>query len=252
MTPLMIAADYQKWSIVKLLLRSGANAKLLTTYGNNALHNAIRQDASDDIIKALISAGADSQAKNHMGKTPAKIFWEKFSPREQFDKTLANRNLTVAQVNAATKQKLEANLDLSQCTALYWASKESSIEVVKAILDKGVDINQISGYRNYCTALKVAVQERRWAVVELLLQKGATPKLSDMDEDGWDELHFAAYHSAPSDIIRTLIYAGANPHDKDYRGKSPADLARGHGNKSLGSYIEHFTMAPTKSANLMI
>jgi ankyrin repeat protein len=37
----------------------------------NALHCAAYRGAPDDIIKALIDAGADPKAKNIYGKTPA-------------------------------------------------------------------------------------------------------------------------------------------------------------------------------------
>jgi hypothetical protein len=51
--------------------------------------------------------------------------------------------LTVEEVNAATKEKLEKD-KFGGCTVLYWASRECGIEVVEAILDKNVNINGLS------------------------------------------------------------------------------------------------------------
>jgi ankyrin repeat protein len=48
--------------------------------GWNALHCAAGEGAPDDIIKALIDAGADLKAKNDEGKTPADLAREEKHP----------------------------------------------------------------------------------------------------------------------------------------------------------------------------
>jgi hypothetical protein len=52
--------------------------------------------------------------------------------------------LTVEEVNRATKEKLEEKDFSYGYTVLYWASKRCGIEVVEAILDKGVNIDGLS------------------------------------------------------------------------------------------------------------
>jgi hypothetical protein len=54
------------------------------------------------------------------------------------------RELTVEEVNAATKEKLEGDKDSFGYTVLYWASALCSIKVVEAILDKNVNIDGLS------------------------------------------------------------------------------------------------------------
>jgi hypothetical protein len=51
--------------------------------------------------------------------------------------------LTVEEVNRATKEKLEEK-DISGFTVLYYASGWCPIEVVEAILDKNVNINGLT------------------------------------------------------------------------------------------------------------
>jgi hypothetical protein len=53
------------------------------------------------------------------------------------------RKLTVEEVNASTKEKLETDKEDGN-TVLYWASEKCPIEVVEAILDKNVNINGLS------------------------------------------------------------------------------------------------------------
>jgi hypothetical protein len=52
------------------------------------------------------------------------------------------KELTVEEVNAATKEKLEK--DDYGGTVLYWASYKCGIKVVEAILDKKVNIDGLS------------------------------------------------------------------------------------------------------------
>jgi hypothetical protein len=53
--------------------------------------------------------------------------------------------LTVEEVNAATKEKLETD-KYGGFTVLYYSSWKCGIEVVEAILDKNVNIDVQSGY----------------------------------------------------------------------------------------------------------
>jgi hypothetical protein len=64
-------------------------------------------------------------------------------------------------------------------------------------------------------------------------------------------LHFVAQHGAPDDIIKALIDVGADLEAKDYKGKSPADVARQYKQTATASYIEQFYQ-PTKSANFIV
>jgi hypothetical protein len=63
--------------------------------------------------------------------------------------TLAQRardgKLTVEEVNAATKEKLEEDKYAGVYTILYCTSYNCGIEVVEAILDKNVNIDGLSG-----------------------------------------------------------------------------------------------------------
>jgi hypothetical protein len=52
--------------------------------------------------------------------------------------------LTVEEVNRATKEKLETDKDKYGFMVLFRASDNCGIEVVEAIINKGVDVNQLS------------------------------------------------------------------------------------------------------------
>jgi hypothetical protein len=52
--------------------------------------------------------------------------------------------LTIEEVNATSKEKLEQDKDEYGNTVLYWASCYCPINVVEAILDKNVNIDGLS------------------------------------------------------------------------------------------------------------
>jgi hypothetical protein len=52
--------------------------------------------------------------------------------------------LTVKEVNDATKEKVEEDIKYNGSTVLFCASRWCGIEVVEAIINKGVDVNQLS------------------------------------------------------------------------------------------------------------
>jgi ankyrin repeat protein len=78
--------------------------------------------------------------------------------------------LTIEDVKLASKEILEEHKD-SGCTVLHCASKMCSIEVVEAILDKGIDINSLSGTDKW-TAIMGAAYVSRWDTVRFLLHRG--------------------------------------------------------------------------------
>jgi hypothetical protein len=58
---------------------------------------------------------------------------------------LANQGkLTVEEVNGATKEMLEEDKDMFGNLVLFWASRSCPIEIVEAILDKGVNIDELT------------------------------------------------------------------------------------------------------------
>jgi ankyrin repeat protein len=156
--------------------------------------------------------------------------------------------LTVAEVNLTTKEKLEEDRGLGY-TVFYWACERCSVEVIEAILNKGVNIDGLSD--NKLTALMGAALYRKWDIITVLLRRGANAKLLHTENKS-NVLHCAAYNGAPDYIIKALIDAGADPNAKNSNGITPIDYARAAGYLATASFIEQYSMAPTKSANFVV
>jgi ankyrin repeat protein len=159
-----------------------------------------------------------------------------------------NSELTIEEINNATKDQLNNDKDKYGATCLYWACARCSIKLVEAILDKGVDIDGLS--QGNATALMSATCCQKWAIVHLLLQRGANATLVNRFDN--NALHYAVENVVPDDVIKVLIDAGADPKGQDRHGKTPSDIAREKNHHRTAAFIEQYGMAPIKSANLVV
>ena len=104
------------------------------------------------------------------------------------------------------------------------AVKQGDTAKVKILLDRGADIetrNPADGR----TALMLSALQRRNALVNLLIQRGA--KVEAQDDDGVTALMWAAFGNNV-DAVRALRKAGASLKSKDKYGKTARDWGKDH------------------------
>jgi len=77
--------------------------------------------------------------------------------------------------------------DGGELTALIYAVRSNDVESVKALLDAGADVNQVSGYG--WSPLLVATQNRYYRLGAFLLDNGADPNLAN--KGAWTPLYLA-------------------------------------------------------------
>jgi ankyrin repeat protein len=90
-------------------------------------------------------------------------------------------------------------------TPLQEAARDGNREEVDRLLDASADVNA-RGNKG-CTALTTALIEERWDVAELLLERGADPRIAD-NQNNTPILHAAS--GASAELIRALLDAGAD------------------------------------------
>ncbi len=100
-------------------------------------------------------------------------------------------------------------------TALMFAAMHGHVDVVRALLDKGADIEAKDDHIK-CTALICAATNGHNPVVELLLDKGADIEAKD-DKNQSTSLIWAA-HEGRYQVVPTLIDRGADTKAKDIYG----------------------------------
>ncbi|RDD34798.1 ankyrin repeat domain-containing protein [Wolbachia endosymbiont of Cylisticus convexus] len=92
---------------------------------------------------------------------------------------IASKNCSLEVVKFSANNLLDINVQIPKLTALHYAAEEGCAEVVKFLVEKGVDINATK-YERW-TPLHAASYEGKLKIIRFLLDKGADPTIRDTD-----------------------------------------------------------------------
>jgi ankyrin repeat protein len=144
-------------------------------------------------------------------------------------------NNDLAGVRALLEQEVEVNtLDVDKRSALMYASYEGYVDIMESLISYGADpdLCDVNGR----TALMFAASGPLPGAVRLLLEKGATVNIQDIDE------HYTAlmYAAAEGQLenVRLLIEHGADPMIKDVDGDNAMVFARNNNHREVADFLE--------------
>ena len=158
------------------------------------------------MVESAFREGADVNYKNDNGQ------WFLF---------VAVENDNVRMVNLLLEKRVDVNVtDYYNNTALLTAVKNGKQDVVKLLLEKGADINKANS--NGETILMGAINYSEEEVVEMLLayNEGVRVDLNARNNDGKTAL-IRAVENGNTDIVATLVEAGADMNIRDNDGNTP-------------------------------
>ena len=139
---------------------------------------------------------------------------------------LAGRHFQLAQVLHRNKSSVDPR-GIFENIPLHSAAYYGDLEMVQVLLEYEVDVNaqNVLGSTplNYASRNGHRNDPR---VARLLITHGADPNISGPGWDGFTSLHHASINGRV-EIVRLLIEHGANVEMKDFKGRTPLDVASG-------------------------
>ena len=117
-------------------------------------------------------------------------------------------------------EEIDGQLDI-QASALYTASENGEVEVVKSLLEEGVQVN-IQAF-NGSSALHVSSQNGHVEVVRLLLENGA--QVDMLDNNQWSPLMMVC-KSGQAAIAQVLLENEADAFLRNSKGQTALEIAK--------------------------
>jgi ankyrin repeat protein len=203
-TPLLMAAKTGNAAIVDLLLKSGANAKAVSTTGTTPLMLAA-SSGKTDAVKILLNSGVDVNAKDiYQGQTA--LMFAAALNRADVIKVLVDHGADINAISlvpdpvkrnpparAQNAQREQAQrqegdpppqnarggrgagvLALGGMTALQFAARDGQMAAVQVLLSSGADVNLLTASDKMST-LTIAIMNGHYDIAKYLLDRGADP-----------------------------------------------------------------------------
>jgi ankyrin repeat protein len=218
-TPLMAAAETGSLDAMKMLIDRHANVNAKNTFGSTALMLSVTDPKK---VRLLLDHDAEVNVAARSGRTALIVA------------SFANPSSEVARMLLA-KGANAAVMDQRKVTPMNAATFGNDTATIRLLLDASADISTADTFIGL-TPLINASGNRNLEAVKLLLAKGANVNAVSKTEDlpriqtgivqfgGWTPL-LMAVPFGPTEIVKTLMDAGAKVNVQDYRGFSPLMLA---------------------------
>jgi len=200
------------------------------------LHIAVASNPNVDVIKYLISQGANVNARNKYsysnryfedrsdGWTPLHMAAINNSDAEVFEYLISH--------GADIKTRNTYGSTLLHVAAHY----NNSIEVIEYLISQGLDVNEYNS--NSMTPLHYAAfYNPDIEVLKYLISQSAEKVLNR-----WNEtlLHMAAFGNPNVEVIKYLISKGFDVNAESKYGETPLDLAEKNPNYEIWIYIKNY------------
>ena len=124
--------------------------------------------------------------------------------------------------------------------SLFWAADFGYIDILRCLIENGVDINSFSADNCNCTPLMKAVENGDKDVVTFLIDHGANVTIKD--KCGYTALHRACiiYHDCSPEVLSCLIENGADVNLSTDNNRTPLMTACEYGHVNTVTFlIEH-------------
>ena len=196
-------------------IRQGADVNAIWD-GDTTLSGAV-QTGNAELVRLLLSAGADPNRKNPDGTTA--LTW------------CGNAEITALLLDAGASARYELGKQM-EYSSLENAAGDGDLERLRLLLDRGDAeclLNEFTAGLAW-TTLQYAVGGGHREAAQLLIDAGADPNLFDDDLGCYTPISQAA-DRGDVEMVKLLLANGADPTLKSGLGESALDEARRHTGK---------------------
>eukprot|EP00953_Heterococcus_sp_UTEX-ZZ885_P030017 15880-Heterococcus_DN1.PRE.1 len=165
------------------------------------LLHAVTLNTHDQVprcIRMLVRAGAavDAMCPDEEGQTCTALMWA------------SSNQLGAPAVRTLLKEGAQPSVQSSSGrTALHMAANAGFLDICELLVEADASAVDVPGSEGKCTAAAMAAANGHIAVLQLLHYHGAA--LMHRDADGYTPLHFAAFESDNTPVLKYLLDSGA-------------------------------------------
>lgn len=237
-TLLMLAAKHNYGEeVVKVLIQAGANVNAKNHNGETPLllasvYSSSMNHKNSGVIRELLQAGADPNARDREGRSPMIRAAEKTTNPEVIAELLKG-GADIHATDADGRNPLFIAIRFS--SGLFETDNKG---VVSELIKSGLDPNakNAEGFTPLMLAAGRTTQSSY--IIKELLEGGADPNVGRDDDDGLTPLMYAALMNISSTVMEALIEAGADPNVRISSGATPLIAVFHNKNRTV---IENFT-----------